>query len=59
VLTHELLGVMLGAHRPGVTLAVQALEDRGLISAKRGQIKIFDRSALEKEANGAYLAPDR
>ena len=25
-LTHEFLAVMLGTHRPGVTLAVQALE---------------------------------
>jgi Crp-like helix-turn-helix domain len=29
-LTHEFLSVMLGTHRPGVTLAVQELEQQGL-----------------------------
>jgi CRP-like cAMP-binding protein len=34
-LTHKFLAVMLGAHRPFVTLAVQALERKGLIRAGR------------------------
>ena len=34
-LTHEFLGMMLGSPRPGVTLAVQALEREGLIDARR------------------------
>jgi len=54
-LTHEFLGIMLGTQRPGVTLAVQALERGGLIEAKRGRIVILDRKTLEKNSNGTYL----
>jgi CRP-like cAMP-binding protein len=54
-LTHELLSLMLGSHRPGVTLALQVLEDAGLIARRRGKIKILDRSGLEKRSNGSYV----
>ena len=47
-LTHEFLGLMLGTHRPGVTIAVQALEKAGLITTRRSNITILDRKALEK-----------
>jgi CRP-like cAMP-binding protein len=57
-LTHEFLGMMLGTPRPGVTLAVQALEKDGLIAAKRRNITILDRKKLEKRANGAYVPPE-
>ena len=35
--THEFLALMLGVRRAGVSEGLQALEDRGLISTKRGQ----------------------
>jgi CRP-like cAMP-binding protein len=54
-LTHKFLSIMLGVQRPGVTLAVQALEQEGLISARRGVITIVDRKGLEMMSNGAYL----
>jgi CRP-like cAMP-binding protein len=57
-LTHRFLSIMLGVQRPGVTLAVQALERAGLIRAARGTITIVDRKALERMSNGAYLKPD-
>ncbi len=57
-LTHEFLGLMLGTHRPGVTLAVQALEDAGLISARRSRITILNRKGLEKRSNGTYVPPE-
>jgi CRP-like cAMP-binding protein len=57
-LTHEFLGVMLGTPRPGVTLAVQALEKEELIDAKRRNITILDRKKLERRANGAYVTPE-
>jgi DNA-binding MarR family transcriptional regulator len=44
----------LGVQRPGVTMAVNELEGRGLIEAHRGQISIVDRPALIKLTNGAY-----
>src|SRR5256885_6275684 len=43
LLTHEFLGLMLGTHRPGVTIAVQALEKAGLITKRRRHITIVDR----------------
>jgi len=54
-LTHEFLGLMLGTHRPGVTTAVNALKDDGLIATKRAGITILDRKALEKRSNGTYV----
>ena len=49
---------MLGTHRPGVTNAVNALKDDGLIATRRGNIRILDRKALEKRSNGTYVPPE-
>ena len=57
-LTHKLLSIMLGAKRPGVTLAVRLLERQGLIKARRGVITIVDREGLVRFSNGAYLPPE-
>jgi hypothetical protein len=48
--THEFLSQMLGANRKSVTLAAQAMQTAGLISYRRGKIKILDRAGLEKAA---------
>src|SRR5215207_7465110 len=53
-LTHDFLSMMLGVRRPGVTLAIQALEGGGLIRAKRGGITVLDRVRLEEVADSAY-----
>jgi CRP-like cAMP-binding protein len=53
-LTHEFLALMLGVRRPGVTVALNELENRGLIQAARGVIVIVDREGLEEGANGTY-----
>lgn len=53
-LTQELLSTMLGVRRPGVTVAAQALQDAGLISYRRGRIRIVDRIGLEKLACECY-----
>jgi CRP-like cAMP-binding protein len=57
-LTHEFLSTMLGVRRPGVTNALNALEKRDIILARRGAITVRDRSALEEAANGSYGAPE-
>jgi CRP-like cAMP-binding protein len=57
-LTHRFLSVMLGVHRPIVTLTVQALERKGLVRAGRQVITIVDRDGLVKMSNGAYLPID-
>jgi CRP-like cAMP-binding protein len=57
-LTHEFLAIMLGVRRPGVTIALNALERRGVIETKRGKITVLSRPALQEAANGSYGAPE-
>jgi CRP-like cAMP-binding protein len=57
-LTHEFLALMLGVRRPGVTVAVNLLEERGLIRAERGRLVVLDRDGLEELANGIYGIPE-
>ncbi|MGV8937541.1 MAG: Crp/Fnr family transcriptional regulator [Allorhizobium sp.] len=52
--THEFLSIMLGVHRPGVTLALQLLESRHCIRSQRGEILIRDRGALITLTKGTY-----
>lgn len=58
-LTHEFFAVMLGVQRPGVTLAVNELENKGLIKAARGMITIIDRPALLELAGDFYGRVER
>ncbi|ESY39452.1 Crp/Fnr family transcriptional regulator [Mesorhizobium sp. M0152] len=53
-LTHEFPATMLGARRPGVTTALQMLEYRGLVHARRGEITIVDRVGMKQLTHGAY-----
>ncbi len=48
------MAMMLGVTRPGVTVAVQSLERKGLIARKRSSIVILDRDALEKLSGTTY-----
>jgi CRP-like cAMP-binding protein len=57
-LTHELLSIMLGVQRPGVSLATQDLEAAGYISTQRGIITIENRDGLKKIAGGFYGVPE-
>jgi CRP-like cAMP-binding protein len=57
-LTHEFLSIMLGVTRSSTTLALQALEGRHLIRARRGKILILDREALEEVADDGYGLPE-
>ena len=57
-LTHELMAVMLGVRRPGVTDALHRLEGDGLIRARRGVVTIRDRPALERKSAGCYGAAE-
>ena len=58
-LTHELMALMLGVRRPGVTDALHRLEGEHMINAKRASIAIRDRAALEALADGFYGIPER
>lgn len=53
-LTHELVSLMLGVTRPGVTIAAGALQRAGLIQYARGRLTIVDRKGLEQAACECY-----
>jgi CRP-like cAMP-binding protein len=53
-LTHEFMGMMIGAQRSGVTVALHVLEGIGMIRAKRGRVTILDRDKLEELAGDSY-----
>jgi CRP-like cAMP-binding protein len=57
-LTHELLSIMLGTPRPGVTTALGNLTGEGLIETHRAKIKIVDRHGLEAKCKGIYEPPE-
>ncbi|HTT99774.1 MAG TPA: Crp/Fnr family transcriptional regulator [Rhizomicrobium sp.] len=57
-LTHELLSIMLGVRRPGVSLALQKMEEDGLIETQRSIVIIRSRSGLKKIAKGFYGVPE-
>jgi CRP-like cAMP-binding protein len=56
--THDLLGILLGARRATVTVVLHGLEGRGLIRARRNTIEVLDRAGLEAVANGFYGVPE-
>lgn len=53
-LTHEFLSYMLGVRRPGVTEALQTLQEQGLVANRRGAITIVNRDGLEQVACECY-----
>jgi CRP-like cAMP-binding protein len=54
--THEFLALMLGVRRPTVSIVAGTLQHAGLISYKRGAVRILDRAGLEKAACECYAA---
>jgi CRP-like cAMP-binding protein len=55
-LTQEFLSHMLGVRRTSVSGSANKLQEDGLISYKRGVIRILDRKGLEKSACECYAA---
>jgi CRP-like cAMP-binding protein len=54
LLTHEVLGLMLGVRRSSVTIAAGRLSEAGLIEYRRGHVTITDRSGLENRTCECY-----
>ncbi len=53
-LTQELIAEMLGVRRAGVSVAATRLQEKGLITYKRGHIQILDRQRLEAASCECY-----
>ena len=54
LLTQDIISMMLGAQRTGVTDAAGGLQKKGIIRYSRGRITILDRLALEETACECY-----
>jgi CRP-like cAMP-binding protein len=57
-LTHNLLALMLGVRRPGVTMALHILEGKHMIRSTRGHVTLLDRVKLERLAGDSYGVPE-
>lgn len=58
-LTQEFMAMMLGAHRPSVTVTAGILHRAGLISQVNGVVTVLDRAALEAAACECYATVRR
>ena len=53
-LTHEVISIMLGVRRAGVTVAAGVLSQAGWVSYSRGRLTLVDRAGLEDFACECY-----
>lgn len=58
-ITQELLGMMLGVRRAGITIAAGLLQRAGVIRYAHGKLRITDRAGLESCACECYMAGRR
>lgn len=54
--TQEVMALMLGVRRVGVTMAAGELQHAGLIEYHRGHLRVLDRLQLETRACNCYAA---
>jgi DNA-binding transcriptional MocR family regulator len=57
--THESIANMLGVRRESVTASAGKLKDAGLISSRRGHIRVLNREALVERACECYQVVKR
>lgn len=53
-ITQELIGVLLGVRREGITTAAGKLQAAGIISYRRGCVTVVDRAAMERRCCECY-----
>lgn len=54
LLKHEFLAIMLGVHRPTVTVVMGALQKAGLITSRYGRVRVVRRPELEDASCECY-----
>jgi CRP-like cAMP-binding protein len=57
--TQDFLAEMMAVNRTSISLAAQSMQDKGLISYRRGKMKVMDRRGLEEAACECYLVVKR
>jgi CRP-like cAMP-binding protein len=57
-MTHDLISLMVGARRAGITRALGSFCEAGHISNGRGDIKVLSRDGLKAAAEGLYGVPE-
>ncbi|MGV3740754.1 MAG: Crp/Fnr family transcriptional regulator [Burkholderiaceae bacterium] len=55
-ITQEFLAIMLGVHRPSVTIVAKTFQQAGLIRYNRGTVMVLDRAGLEEATCECYQA---
>ena len=58
-MTHEAFALMLGVRRAGVTVAMQGLEGKGAVKARRAALTVINRTILQEIAGDCYGSPER
>jgi CRP-like cAMP-binding protein len=58
-MTQEFLSMMLGVHRPAVTVAMGILQNAGIVRYARGRVNVLDRARLEEAACDCYAITRR
>lgn len=54
LLKQEFLAIMLGVHRPTVTLVMGTLQDAGLVATRYGRIRVLKRKKLQNASCECY-----
>ena len=53
-MTQEFLSMMLGVHRPAVSIAMGVLQNAGMLHYSRGRVHVIDRERLQDAACDCY-----
>ena len=56
ILTHDLLAIMLGVRRSGVSEAAEELQRQGAIRYRRGAVEVINQKLLNDSACECYEA---